>query len=71
MTLRDDFEQDITAELWPEVYGADTTRLCDVVVSGQSLTFYKVSTMIAVFFLNQPLVCTYNTDATAADADAN
>ena len=42
MTLRDDFDHGVDAELWPEVYGADTTSLCDVVVSGQSLTFYKV-----------------------------
>jgi len=42
MTLRDDFEHGINSELWPEVYGAETTTLCGVVLSGQALTFYKV-----------------------------
>jgi len=42
MTLRDDFEHAVNSDQWPEVYGADTMTLCGVVVSGQSLTFYKV-----------------------------
>ena len=42
MTLRDDFENGVNAELWPEVYGADTMTGCSVVVSGRALTFYKV-----------------------------
>jgi len=42
MTLRDDFELGVDAELWPEVYGADVAKICDVVVSGHALTFYKV-----------------------------
>ena len=43
MTLRDDFEQGVNPEMWPEVYGASTSTLCGMVVSGHALTFYKVS----------------------------
>jgi len=47
MTLRDDFELGVDAELWPEVYGADSATVCGVVVSGQALTFYKVCHALA------------------------
>ena len=42
MTLREDFEHGIQSDLWHEVYGADSSDICDTVVSGKALTFYKV-----------------------------
>ena len=43
MTLREDFEQGVEKNHWREVYGADASDvLCDTVVSGKALTFYKV-----------------------------
>jgi len=42
MSLRDDFEHGILADIWPQVYGADTTSLCGAVVAGNALAFYKV-----------------------------
>jgi len=44
MTLRDDFEEGVQSDQWAEVYGGDVSGVCDVVVSGKSLAFYKAIT---------------------------
>lgn len=43
MTLRDDFENGFLNDKWEELYGGDISSICDTVVSGKSLVFYKVS----------------------------
>ena len=42
-SLRESFDNDIPQSDWPDVLGADVTDICDPVVSGAALTFYKVS----------------------------
>jgi len=73
MTLRDDFEHGIRRDHWPQVYGADTAADCDVVVSGQSLTFYKVCVTLGsffrVYFLNAILKAETHEPTLAADTD--
>jgi len=47
MSLREEFETGgVQTDLWPQVYGADTTTDCPVVVAGHSLTFYQVRTIM-------------------------
>lgn len=59
MTLRDDFEHGVQSDQWSEVYGADASDLCGIVVSGKALTFYKVFRTLPacnkyVFLLTSP-----------------
>jgi len=49
VTLRDDFDHGINTDIWPQVYGADTTNVCGAVVSAQALTFYKVCAKLPAY----------------------
>ena len=43
MSLREEFDQPVSEDSWPEIYGGEVTSLCGQLVSGTALTLYKVS----------------------------
>ena len=47
MSLNDDFESGFLDEIWPEIYGGDISSVCGDLVSGSSLSFYKVIFFVA------------------------
>ena len=43
MGMRDTMDgPSLSRERWPELYGGEVTNICGMIVSGPSLTFYKV-----------------------------